>query len=449
MASDVHSSPTHICLHYFEPGENLLGADEELSRWSYGVKDVWALDQTEVVEGMVAMIVSRIDCVHYRSLHDCWFRRPWFPRRLWAHSLGVTFSSSLWNKQHFRTILDVGLPYRLTGVTDEYIDCTGFHHTGGQVVSRQLGKDYRALQVEIRIMEMIAWALGRLPSEIRSLDYFDVHNGVLDNPRILFKRTIRRSGSLMDLLARVLMKVKQLLETYSAEEPNFGGVKGLGDIRIDQIFMNNGKRCEVCMKRLKVSGVCCGNWSHDRLLSQNLEGLDKIPSRTGLGLVTALCLITITRWILVVRRLYRNYCPVICRHLLAYFAVVGLRNGDHDSPISGNGARRISNVLLEKCKLTKTYEDANLSSQLLCVEKSGIKFSTCTLLAGALTWWNSHVRIVGHDVGCFHEESEKVWNGYVGGLPDLIQDVLWSNPKPLQEATEIGHTDSWHGLRKI
>ncbi|GJR31169.1 putative reverse transcriptase domain-containing protein [Tanacetum coccineum] len=27
-----------------------------------------------------------------------------------------------------------------------------------------------------------------------------------------------------------------------------------------------------------------------------------------------------------------------------------------------------------------------------------IKFSTCTLLAGALTWWNSHVRTVGHDV---------------------------------------------------
>ncbi|GJR45332.1 hypothetical protein Tco_1313435 [Tanacetum coccineum] len=27
-----------------------------------------------------------------------------------------------------------------------------------------------------------------------------------------------------------------------------------------------------------------------------------------------------------------------------------------------------------------------------------IKFSTCTLLAGALTWWNSRVRIVGQDV---------------------------------------------------
>ncbi|GJS74545.1 putative reverse transcriptase domain-containing protein [Tanacetum coccineum] len=30
--------------------------------------------------------------------------------------------------------------------------------------------------------------------------------------------------------------------------------------------------------------------------------------------------------------------------------------------------------------------------------KSQIKFATCTLLGSALTWWNSHVRTVGHDV---------------------------------------------------
>ncbi|GKA85272.1 reverse transcriptase domain-containing protein [Tanacetum coccineum] len=26
-----------------------------------------------------------------------------------------------------------------------------------------------------------------------------------------------------------------------------------------------------------------------------------------------------------------------------------------------------------------------------------VKYATCTLLGGALTWWNSHVRTVGHD----------------------------------------------------
>ncbi|GJT60232.1 putative reverse transcriptase domain-containing protein [Tanacetum coccineum] len=49
------------------------------------------------------------------------------------------------------------------------------------------------------------------------------------------------------------------------------------------------------------------------------------------------------------------------------------RNGN-DSHTSGTGGRRIERVIRE------------------CV-----KFSTCTLLAGALTWWNSHVMTVSHD----------------------------------------------------
>nr|GFC86867.1 reverse transcriptase domain-containing protein [Tanacetum cinerariifolium] len=32
-----------------------------------------------------------------------------------------------------------------------------------------------------------------------------------------------------------------------------------------------------------------------------------------------------------------------------------------------------------------------------CLAENQTKFATCTLLAGALTWWNSHVRIVGSD----------------------------------------------------
>ncbi|GJS75972.1 reverse transcriptase domain-containing protein [Tanacetum coccineum] len=30
-------------------------------------------------------------------------------------------------------------------------------------------------------------------------------------------------------------------------------------------------------------------------------------------------------------------------------------------------------------------------------ERATLKFSTCTLLGNALTWWNSHVKAVGHD----------------------------------------------------
>nr|GEW71117.1 reverse transcriptase domain-containing protein [Tanacetum cinerariifolium] len=32
-----------------------------------------------------------------------------------------------------------------------------------------------------------------------------------------------------------------------------------------------------------------------------------------------------------------------------------------------------------------------------CTMENQIKFTTCTLLGSALTWWNSYVRTVGHD----------------------------------------------------
>nr|GEV50442.1 putative reverse transcriptase domain-containing protein [Tanacetum cinerariifolium] len=78
-----------------------------------------------------------------------------------------------------------------------------------------------------------------------------------------------------------------------------------------------------------------------------------------------------------------------------------------------------------------------------CVVENQVKFATCTLYGVALTWWKSHVKIVGHDVAydakgtdlasytqCFQElallcgrmfpkESDKI-EKYVGGLPDMI-----------------------------
>ncbi|GKE61156.1 reverse transcriptase domain-containing protein [Tanacetum coccineum] len=121
-----------------------------------------------------------------------------------------------------------------------------------------------------------------------------------------------------------------------------------------------------------------------------------------------------------------------------------------------------------------------------------VKFATCTLQGNALTWWNSHVRTVGHDVAyampwktlkkmmtdkycprseikkletemwnlkvkgtdvlsynqCFQElplmcdrmfpeESDEV-EKYVGGLPDMIHEsVKASKPKTIQEAIEF------------
>ncbi|GJT44236.1 reverse transcriptase domain-containing protein [Tanacetum coccineum] len=127
-----------------------------------------------------------------------------------------------------------------------------------------------------------------------------------------------------------------------------------------------------------------------------------------------------------------------------------------------------------------------------CSMENQIKFSTCTLLAGALTWWNSYVRTVGHDVAyamtwidlkkkmankycprgeikkleaelwnlkvkgtdvigynqhfqelallcvrMFPEESYKI-ERYVYGLPDMIYgNVVASKPKTMQEEIEI------------
>nr|GEX18702.1 putative reverse transcriptase domain-containing protein [Tanacetum cinerariifolium] len=83
-----------------------------------------------------------------------------------------------------------------------------------------------------------------------------------------------------------------------------------------------------------------------------------------------------------------------------------------------------------------------------------IKFATCTLLSSALTWWNSHVKVVVYDaayempwktlkkmmtVKMFHEESNEV-EKYVGGLPDMIQgSVMASKPKTMQDAIEIAN----------
>ncbi|GJW55198.1 putative reverse transcriptase domain-containing protein [Tanacetum coccineum] len=187
------------------------------------------------------------------------------------------------------------------------------------------------------------------------------------------------------------------------------------------------------------------------------------------------------------------------------------RVGD-DSHTSGTGVRRTKRVAREctyqdfmKCQplyfkgtkgaveQTQWFERMETVFRIShCSIENQIKFSTCTLLVGALTWWNSHFRIVGHDaayvitwtelkkkmadkycprnemkkleaelwnlevqgtdvirynqrfqelallcVRMFPEESDKV-ERYVGGLPDMIhRSVVASKPKTMQEATKM------------
>nr|GEW80596.1 hypothetical protein [Tanacetum cinerariifolium] len=59
-----------------------------------------------------------------------------------------------------------------------------------------------------------------------------------------------------------------------------------------------------------------------------------------------------------------------------------------------------------------------------CAVENQVKFSTCTLHFVALTWWNTHVKTVGHEAAY--------------GLPDMIHgSVVASKPKMMQEAIEI------------
>ncbi|GKA47107.1 hypothetical protein Tco_0739990 [Tanacetum coccineum] len=103
-----------------------------------------------------------------------------------------------------------------------------------------------------------------------------------------------------------------------------------------------------------------------------------------------------------------------------------------------------------------------------CIVECQVKYVTYTFLGGALTWWNSHVRTVGHDAAyempwktlmkkmteayCPRSEIKKLeielWNlkvkgtnvKYTGVLPGYIQgNVMSARPKTLQEEIELAN----------
>ncbi|GJW03593.1 putative reverse transcriptase domain-containing protein [Tanacetum coccineum] len=158
-------------------------------------------------------------------------------------------------------------------------------------------------------------------------------------------------------------------------------------------------------------------------------------------------------------------------------------NGD-DIHESGNGRRRQVSTIREctytdflKCQpmnfkgiegvvgLTQWLEKMEsvfyISNRTVTCQ---VKFATCTLQENALTWWNSHIRPVGHDIAyampwktlkkmmtnkyCPRSEIKKLetemWNlkdvveKYVGGLPDMIHgSVKASKPKTMHGAIKF------------
>ncbi|GJR71595.1 reverse transcriptase domain-containing protein [Tanacetum coccineum] len=213
---------------------------------------------------------------------------------------------------------------------------------------------------------------------------------------------------------------------------------------------------------------------------------------------------------------YGHQCPnskleLVQRCSVPLGARDATRNGT-DSYSSRTGVRGSERVAREctyqdfmKCKplyfkgtegvveLTQWFERMETVFRISnCSVENQVKFSTCTLLASALTWWNSHVMTVTHDVAysmtwvdlrkkmtdkycprnemkkleaelwnlkvigtdvvkynqrfqelallcvrMFPEESDKI-ERYVGGLPDMIHgNIVASKPKTMQEAIEM------------
>ncbi|GJY61409.1 reverse transcriptase domain-containing protein [Tanacetum coccineum] len=167
------------------------------------------------------------------------------------------------------------------------------------------------------------------------------------------------------------------------------------------------------------------------------------------------------------------------------------RNGD-DSHDSGTGSRRTKRPA-RVVSLTQWFEKMESVFHISnCTVACQIKYATCTLQGNALTWWNSHVKTVTHEVAyamawktlkkmmtdkyyprgeikkleikkwnmkvkvtdvvsynqCFQElslmcsrmfpeESDEI-EKYVGGLPDMIHvSVMTSKPKTMQDAIDF------------
>nr|GEW74101.1 retrovirus-related Pol polyprotein from transposon 17.6 [Tanacetum cinerariifolium] len=201
-------------------------------------------------------------------------------------------------------------------------------------------------------------------------------------------------------------------------------------------------------------------------------------------------------------------------HSIVVLTTYSLILNEDDSHDSRTGSRRKKRIIREctysdflKCQpfnfkgtegvigLTQWFERMKSVFHISnCSVGNQIKFATCTQLGSALTWWNSHVKTVGHNaayrmtwktlmkmltdkycpMGKIKKLEIKIWNlkvngtdvesytqcfqelalmcgkmfpeesdqveKYVGGLIDMIQEsVMASKPKTMQEAIEISN----------
>ncbi|GKE70053.1 putative reverse transcriptase domain-containing protein, partial [Tanacetum coccineum] len=133
-------------------------------------------------------------------------------------------------------------------------------------------------------------------------------------------------------------------------------------------------------------------------------------------------------------------------------------------PLNFKGTRGLVGLTQWLEKMESVFHISN------CTTTNQVKFATCTLQGNALTWWNSHVKTVTHEVAygmtwkalkkmmtnkyCPRGEIKKLeielWilkvkesdevETYAGGLPDMIhRSVIAYKPKTKQDAIEFSN----------
>ncbi|GKC61965.1 hypothetical protein Tco_1089563 [Tanacetum coccineum] len=79
--------------------------------------------------------------------------------------------------------------------------------------------------------------------------------------------------------------------------------------------------------------------------------------------------------------------------LLTYEANRNSRNGNGNGNDIGNGSHDSGDSNRRPLHTARGC----MYKEFLNCQPLNVKYATYTLLGGALTWWNSHVRTVGHD----------------------------------------------------
>ncbi|GJW52362.1 putative reverse transcriptase domain-containing protein [Tanacetum coccineum] len=127
-------------------------------------------------------------------------------------------------------------------------------------------------------------------------------------------------------------------------------------------------------------------------------------------------------------------------------------------PLNFKGAEEVVGLIRWFEKMETVFHISN------CPEKSQVKYVTCTLLDGALTWWNLHKRTIRSEAAFamswrelmkqmterFQEltmmctkivpEEEYRVEKFIGGLPDNIQwNVIAAEPTRLQDAVRVAN----------